>query len=422
MTSEAPIHVDAELCTACGWCVSGCPLGAIRLEGDVAAIEPGRCNGCLGCLAVCPETALSADVPPRPTDVASCEGVWAVVEFDEGRPQDVSLEILCEGRRLADVQGTTLSAVVIGAEPEPSRELLARHGADRIFEAAHEPLARFDSDLWTSLVTGLIRQHKPEIVLIAATNRGRELAARVAVRLGTGLTADCTALDIDDDGNLVQMRPTFGGRLMATILCENHRPQMATVRPGMLKKRRLPGARRPEVIAVPFEPPARPPRVRPIEYREIRRRVRPLEGAQVIVSGGIGTGGEPGFAVLRELATALGGALGASRGAVERGWMPHEHQVGQTGRSVVPRLYVACGISGQLQHLIGIQGVERVIAINTDPSAPIFRVADVGIVGDLFEVVPKIAELLKEAGTASAGNDPQANHPERRHACLDRAR
>jgi electron transfer flavoprotein alpha subunit len=277
---------------------------------------------------------------------------------------------------------------------EACAELL-NYGADRVYLYDNPLLAAFRDDPYTDVISSLVRRVKPSIMLFGATNLGRSLAPRVAVRLGTGLTADCTGLDIDEDGNLIQTRPAFGGNVMATILCEAHRPQMATVRYKVMKPAEREENERGEVVQEEFDWGSLTDRVE-ILGSATEGGETSITEADIIVSGGMGLGNAEGFKLLAELAELLGGAVGASRSAVDEGWIPYRHQVGLSGRTVRPKLYVACGISGSVQHLAGMATSDVIVAINKDPSAPIFRVADYGIVGDLYEVVPMIIEELRK--------------------------
>jgi electron transfer flavoprotein alpha subunit len=278
-----------------------------------------------------------------------------------------------------------------------ARELIA-HGTDRVYLAQDPVLAHYRTGPYTDVLAGMINQHKPEVVLISATPQGRDLAPRVAARVSAGLTADCTGLDIDESERLlVQTRPAFGGNLMATIVCRQARPQMATVRPGVMKALDCDPARKGEVVSIPVHLDERGVLAKIVEVmqQESDGKVN-LQDAQIIVSGGRGLGRPENFAIIRELADALGGAVGASRAAVDAGWIPAYHQVGQTGRTVQPKLYIACGISGAVQHLAGMQSSDIIIAINKDPHAPIFNTATYGVVGDLFEIVPALTRKLRE--------------------------
>jgi electron transfer flavoprotein alpha subunit len=265
-----------------------------------------------------------------------------------------------------------------------------------VYHAKNQILESFNDEPYAQLLATLIREHKPEIVLTGATPVGRSFFPRVAARLKTGLTADCTSLAIDrDTGNMLQVRPAFGGNIMATILCPSTRPQMATVRPRVMKRGQYQSERKGEIIEVRTE--GLTSRTKVLEtVKEVSDITVNLQEAEIIVSGGRGLGDPKGFKLIAELAELLGGALGSSRAAVDSGWIPYRHQVGQTGKTVCPKIYIACGISGAVQHLVGMQSSDIIIAINKNPEAPIFNVATYGIVGDLYEIVPLLIKKIKE--------------------------
>ena len=394
------VRLIVENCTGCRLCPRACPYGAIDMVEGKAAFNDS-CTQCGACASACEFDAIALEVAfRRDVDTSQYRGVWVVAEHLHGEVRRGTYELLGEGRRLADRRGAELSAVVLGDGVEDMAPDLIAHGADRVLVAKDPVLAHYRTGPYTDVLAGMINQHKPEIVLVSATPQGRDLAPRVAARVSAGLTADCTGLDIDEDeGLLVQTRPAFGGNLMATIVCRQARPQMATVRPGVMKALAPDQARRGEVVKVPVHLDERGVLAKIVEIvqQESDGQVN-LQDAQVIVSGGRGLGKPENFALIRELAEALGGAVGASRAAVDAGWVPAYHQVGQTGRTVQPKLYIACGISGAVQHLAGMGSSEVIIAINKDRSAPIFNVATYGVVGDLFEIVPALTRRLKEGG------------------------
>ncbi|MBS6951630.1 MAG: electron transfer flavoprotein subunit alpha/FixB family protein [Enterocloster asparagiformis] len=326
--------------------------------------------------------------------------LWVFVETDEnGSARNVGLELLVPGRMIAGKQGGRLVGVVIGDNVGPAVEAVSRRGADQILVVEGPEYRHYSTDAYAAALCRLVETYGPTSMLIGATNNGRDLGPRVACRLKTGLTADCTALDVDEEsGNVAWTRPAFGGNLMATILCPDHRPQIGTVRPGVFKQGE-PGESRAEVIREEIHVPAEDIRTQVLELiKDMDSENVDLEGASIIVSGGRGVGGPDGFKPIRELAEALGGTVGASRAAVDSGWISHAHQVGQTGKTVGPKLYIACGISGAIQHLAGMSGSDKIVAVNKDPEAPIFGVADYGVVGDLFEVLPVLTEAFKSAG------------------------
>lgn len=325
--------------------------------------------------------------------------LWVFVETNEdGSAKNVGIELLTPGKLLAEKQGGKLAAVIIGKNVEKAAAEANAHGADIIYVVEGDEYAHYTTDAYTIAMVTLVEKYGPTSLMIGATNNGRDLGPRVSSRLHTGLTADCTALDIDaESGNVAWTRPAFGGNLMATILCPNHRPQIGTVRPGVFKKGEETEPKA-EIVKEEIHVPAEKIRTQVLEViKEMAGDQVDLEGAEIIVSGGRGVGGPDGFAPIRALAEALGGTVGASRAAVDAGWIPHVHQVGQTGKTVAPKLYIACGISGAIQHIAGMSGSDVIVAINKDPNAPIFDVADYGVVGDLFEVIPVLVEEIKKA-------------------------
>jgi len=325
--------------------------------------------------------------------------LWVFVETNEdGTAKNVGLELLTPGKSLAAKQGGRLVAVIIGSHVTPAVDAANAQGADQIIVVEGEEYAHYSTDAYQSALCTLAEKYAPASILIGATNNGRDLGPRVSCRLKTGLTADCTSLDIDEEsGNVAWTRPAFGGNLMATILCPDHRPQIGTVRPGVFKKSQqtTPHA---EIINEDIHVDAEKIRTKVLEIiRELDTENVDLEGAGIIVSGGRGVGGPEGFHAIRDLADALGGVVGASRAAVDAGWIAHAHQVGQTGKTVGPKLYIACGISGAIQHVAGMSSADVIVAINKDPDAPIFDIADYGVVGNLFEVIPVLIEEIRKA-------------------------
>ena len=389
------VIIDKELCTGCGACVDECPFDALELIDDIAAVNDS-CTLCSACVDVCPVEAIS--MPQKEQDdsqAAEAEGVWVFAEWREGEMPEVVAELLGQARRLAADRGCEVSAVLLGHELNGMAAELFAMGADQVFQADDPRLARFDDQLYSEVLSRLIEEQKPEIVLAGATAIGRSLIPRVATQVGAGLTADCTGLAIDpESGHLLQTRPAFGGNIMATIVCPSHRPQMATVRPRVMKK----GERREGHEGSLIEVSLNGRDAAGCEVLEVVKLLDEqvnLTGAEVIVAGGRGLGGPEGFDLVRKLAAALGGVVGATRGAVDNGWIGHAHQVGQTGRTVAPKLYIALGVSGAVQHLVGMQASETIVAVNKDASAPIFDVATYGIVGDVHEVAQAMLNKLE---------------------------
>lgn len=331
---------------------------------------------------------------------AKTRDLWVFVETNQdGTAKNVGLELLTPGRKMAEKQGGELVSVVIGYHADKAVESSVSCGADRVIVVDGREYETYSTDAYTTALCKLIEKYGPASMLIGATNNGRDLGPRVSCRLATGLTADCTSLDVDEEsGNVAWTRPAFGGNLMATIICPDHRPQLGTVRPGVFKKN-ITGIRREvPVIREEIHVSEDQIRTRVLEViKDINNENVDLESARIIVAGGRGAGGPEGFAPIKELAELLGGTVGASRAAVDSGWISHMHQVGQTGKTVGPELYIACGISGAIQHRAGMSGSNIIIAINKDREAPIFDVADYGIVGDLFDVLPVLIEEIKKS-------------------------
>ncbi len=395
----ALLQIDRALCIGCGACVDVCPFGALRLDEQEIATVNDNCTACGACVEECPTEALSLpakqEVISAP-DLGEYSGVWFWVEQFNGQAGSISWEMAGKGRELADQLGVALTACVLGHGVENLAQEAIYYGADRVFLVDDPTLAVYRTEPYAAVMVDLVRRYKPEILIMGASSRGRDLAGSVATRLFTGLTADCTGLDIDPETRLLrQTRPAFGGNIMATILCPDRRPQMATVRHRVFPVPLRDTSRQGQIVrerAVLGEDEIA---TRVLDFLTEEGGVN-LADARVIVSGGRGVKGPEGFAPLRELASVLGGAVGASRAAVDAGWIPYAHQVGQTGRTVRPDLYIACGISGAIQHLAGMKTSRVIVAINTDPEAPIFGVAHYGIVGDLFEVVPALTAAFRK--------------------------
>ncbi|MEW6547371.1 MAG: FAD-binding protein [Bacillota bacterium] len=389
------IEVLADRCTGCESCLGVCPTGAISMREGTAYIGEG-CNLCRACLSVCPVEAIVVHEPER-GEAAEGQGVWVFVEHRRGRVAPVVYELLGQARQLAGRLGAAVSAVLVGEGVAPLAGELVARGADQVLVVEDPALSDLREEPVAAALADLVWERKPEIFLFGATALGRSLAPRLAARLGTGLTADCTGLDIDPERRLlVQTRPAFGGNLMAVVICPRHRPQMATARPRVFRPLAPDPGRRGEIVSFPVDGSRLLCRTRLLEYAEEVTETVKLEDADIIVAGGRGLGGPESFSLLFELARLLGGAVGASRAAVDAGWIPYYHQVGQTGKTVAPKVYIAVGISGAIQHLAGMSSADVIVAINKNPQAPIFKVANYGIVGDLFEVVPALVGALRK--------------------------
>lgn len=390
------LTIDAEKCIGCGVCESQCAFGAIEVLAGLAVVND-KCTLCGTCVDSCEVGALSIEAADKglKADLASYVGVMVFAEFRHGSLAPVALELLGIGRQLADSKGVSLSAVLLGAGLAGQAETLIAHGADTVYRVDDRALQHFTDEAYANIVEDLIRAHKPEIVLAGATAIGRSFFPKVATALGAGLTADCTDLAIGEDGNLLQTRPAFGGNIMATIVCPDTRPQMATVRPLVMKAAAWDGTRIGQIVDYAPQAERLLSRVEVLSSILADQDKVNLTEANIVVAGGRGLDSEKGFILIRELADLLDGAVAASRAAVDAGWIGYPHQVGQTGKTVAPKVYICCGISGAIQHLVGMRSSEMIIAINKDPNAPIFDVATYGIVGDLFEILPKLNDSLR---------------------------
>lgn len=322
-------------------------------------------------------------------------GVWVIGEQREGKINPVTIELIGEGRKLADQLGKELAVVIAGYEVEKEVKELLHYSVDKVYYINDPLLKDFTTDGYAISIANLIERKKPEVVLVGATSIGRDIAPRIAGKVGTGLTADCTKLEIDStDNKLLQTRPAFGGNLMATIVCPKNRPQMSTVRPGVMEKAVRNESETGILEVVTPELTEKMIRTRLVEILPQEKKSVNLTDARIIVSGGRGLKRAEGFELIKELADKLGAEIGASRAAVDSGWIEHSHQVGQTGTTVRPELYIACGISGAIQHLAGMSDSKYIVAINKDAKAPIFSICDYGIVGDLYEIIPEMIESL----------------------------
>ena len=412
--ADAPILIDAKKCVGCGKCVKGCGFGALALKeapdanklGKLAEVDPSACKACYACVSACPFKAISE----VRSEVAGTEGladykdIWVFAEQTGGKVAEVVFELLTKARELKAQRGDgcRVCAALLGNDlPADVEGALAAYGADVIYKVEAPELADYEANVYVDAVAQLVAKRKPEVILAGATAIGRAFFARVAVKVRTGLTADCTALKIEETRNkdtgamqmlLHQTRPAFGGNIMATIMTPNHRPQMATVRPKVFKKKAIEGgAASCQTIVEALKLIA--PLTRTVK-REPFADGTDIAMAEVLVSGGRGMKKAENFVLLEQLAQRLGGEVSASRAAVDAGWVKPSRQVGQTGKTVAPRLYLCFGISGAIQHLEGIRGADTIIAVNSDPNAPIFGVADFGIVGDALEIVPALIRLL----------------------------
>ena len=393
------LTIDKDKCTGCGICVDTCPFSALSVVNACAVVDENTCTLCGACAkeGVCPVDALTMvkEEKKADTDLASYRNIWVFAEQKRGVVQGVAHELLSKARELATARRQQVWAILLGKSVAHRAQDLIARGADKVVVVEDDALEHFEDGTYSNIVTRLCIKYKPEIVLCGATTIGRALIPRVAVQLKTGLTADCTGLHIDPEKQLlVQTRPAFGGNIMARILCPNNRPQMSTVRHKVFPEAQPDVTRTGEVIAEKFEKEDRCRFARVMDVVEMLEDTVNLAEANIIVSGGRGMKGPENFAMLHDLAKALGGAVGASRASVDEGWIPYSHQVGQTGKTVNPTVYIACGISGQIQHLVGMQSAKVIVAINKDPDAPLMKMATLGLCGDLFQIVPELTKQL----------------------------
>jgi len=391
------IIVDTDLCEGCGVCLTSCPYGGVEIIDDIAVFTED-CNLCGACIESCPVDAITlvrAEGMEK-VDKTQYKGVWIIAEHYKNEIHKVAFQLLGKGRELSNTLNVNLTLVILGDKFDDKLEEIGEYGADEVIYVKSAILKDYYSDLYVNSLTDLITKYKPEIILIGATPTGRDFAPRIAKRLNAGLTADCTGLDIEEEtGNLMQTRPTFGGNIMATIRTPMSRPQMATVRPGIFKADKT-AKKKVRIIKIEKEFKEKDTVTKIIKIIAKQKENINLEDAEIIVAGGRGVGSMEGFKIIEELAKVLGAELGGSRVTVELNWLGENRQVGQTGKTVSPKLYIACGISGAIQHLVGMQNSEIIVAINKDPHAPIFQVAHYGIVGDLHKVAPALIEELKK--------------------------
>jgi len=333
-------------------------------------------------------------------DISEYRGVWVFVEQTEGEPARVSLELLGKGRELAEKLGVVLTAFLLGESVQDTAKELIFFGADEVIVADHPLLRDYRTELYTDIISEQVMARKPEVLIVGASPIGRDLAPRLSFRLNAGCTADCTGLDIDEENRLfVSTRPAFGGNVMATIICPEHRPQMSTVRPGVMALPEKDDSREGQIIDLELQLDEDTCKVKILESVKGASEGVNIQDAERIVAVGMGAGDKETFDMIKELAELLDGELGATRFAVEAGWVSHDRQIGQTGKTVRPELYVGCGISGAIQHTAGMSASKMIIAINKDPNAEVFKIADYGIVGDVRKVVPAIISELKNRMT-----------------------
>lgn len=407
--------IIADSCIGCESCIPSCPFDALEINGeDKLAASKEKCIECGKCVSVCPVSALSIlgnkkqvknDLQKEPKEnnkALSTEeptgDVWVFAEQLEGKLASVTLELIGAAKKLALKLNAKVCAVLLGDKIESIIPELFTHGADGVYVIDDPVFHFYRAETYNRAFCYLIDKYKPEILLMGATTTGRDLAGAVATAMKTGLTADCTQLDIDSDKKvLLASRPAFGGNIMATIVCENHRPQMATVRPRVMQMPEFKANRTGCIVRETFKIEEKSLKTWVLEIVKEQLETAKLEDAKIIICGGRGVQNQEGFKLLEELAKVIGGVVAGSRGAVEKGLVDHKRQVGQTGQTVSPKLYFAIGISGAIQHTVGIQGAETIVSINTDSDCEMMKLATYGIQGDIFEVLPKLISSFKEA-------------------------
>lgn len=433
------VAVDKTKCIGCGACVVECPVEAMDLVDGLAVVNPQKCEDHGKCVLVCPTNALAIpNQPSKPKEELNPEagsefnlkeplpesvkdytqdnnkktiasqvppvaggdvwsGVWVIIEYLNGKVAPVSWELLGEGRKLADAIGCGLCGVITGHQVESVIPEAFAYGAEKVYIIDHPILEDYRTEPYAEAITSLVKKYQPEIVLMGATSMGRDVFPAIATKLQTGLTADCTVLGIDPETKLLQQtRPAFGGNIMATILCRTSRPQMATVRPRVMAMPERVEGRQGELVREEFDHNENDFRTKVIEFIKSDAKSAFLDKAEIIVAVGLGLAAKRNLVLAEELAEVLGGTIAGTRGAVEAGWLTHDQQVGQSGVTVRPKVYIAIGISGAIQHLVGMETSDFIIAINNDPEAAILKVANFGIVGDLFQIVPALTAEFKK--------------------------
>jgi electron transfer flavoprotein alpha subunit len=400
------IKVLNDKCVGCGHCAGVCPFDVISIverpehpkKFKLAVIDLNKCTYCGTCFQICKfkSIEIKKDVSQVVADKSEYKGVWVYAEQRHGKIAGLVYELLNEGKRLSKQLGTTLSAVLIGDNIKSKTQDLINRGAEKVYVCDDPVFIEFQDDTYTSVLAQLIKKEKPEIILMGATNIGRSFASRVATRIHTGLTAHCTSLEVDlETKNLQQTRPAFNGNIMVTILTPHHRPQMCTVSHKVFKEAKVEEGRKGEIVDCKIDVATLVNRTKFLGFIKDESSNVNICDADIIVAGGRGLGKSEGFKLLKDLAELLGGAVGASRAVVDSEWIQSSHQIGQTGKTVAPKVYIACGISGQIQHTVGMNSSDIIIAINKDVSCPMMQTATYALEGDLYEIIPNIIKEIK---------------------------
>lgn len=391
------IRIEKERCTGCGICIRKCPFGALKMEEGVPVVSDS-CLECNACANECPAGAIRKDEESlKAEDIGTYHDVFVLAELEplSGKVQKVTLELIAEGRRIADKMGEKQKTLLLCSQmPEDIEERAGRAGCDEIILVKDQMLKEYNTDLYADIVTRICQRYRPSVLLIPATETGRDLAPRVSARLQTGLTADCTGFDVDQEGNLIQIRPTYGGNIMASIISPGCRPQMASVRPNVFAAETEVNQKlaviKEEHIAI--DPGSK--RTRRTSLEENPKSYKNVAESDMVIVAGYGVGSAENFKKIERMAVKMGAAIGATRKVVDEGWAPFDIQVGQTGKTIAPELYIGFGVSGALQHTIGLRNAKYVVAVNSDPAAPIFAMCDQAILGDCVDIAEHMERLL----------------------------
>jgi caffeyl-CoA reductase-Etf complex subunit CarE len=392
------IFIIEEKCTGCGKCIKACNYNAIILSEKKATINLNECTLCKLCVNSCKLDAISYAKIEKNDYLKNFKGVWVFIEYFDNKINSACLQILSKGYELAKKTGDILTAIVVGENFDDHnniKSILSEYGAKEVKLLQCNDLKFYYPEDISKVVSEEILNNNPSIVLFLGSLLGRNLAPRISARVKAGLTADCTELDIDSEGNLLQIRPTFGGKILASIICPNSRPQMASVRPNVFESKKILSPHKKLNLSfkrIDIDSIGKLKKI--IKTIVNKDKKKSIDDANIVICGGAGVGSKEGFKLLELLADKIGGSIGGTRSVVEKGWIDHSQQIGQTGKIIRPNIYIGCGVSGALQHLVGMRNSKKVIAINKDKEAPILKIADIGVIDDLFNVIPKLINSL----------------------------
>lgn len=392
------LKIIHDQCTLCKDCITSCPSQALEVIEEKIVLKEQLCSYCMLCIDTCSVNAIERAVEKKDNpDLASYKNIWIFIEHHNGQVEDVVFELLQKGKELARELKSELCGVLLGNKTKQLQEELLTWGFNKIYTVDKPELEVFNDQIYARVMADLIKTHKPAIVLCGATTLGRSFISRTAVLGKTGLTADCTELKIDSEsGNLIQIRPAFGGNIMAEIITPHTRPQIATVRPHVFTRSSKAAKAMGEVIYNEVKEQSLQSEVELLDFIPEKSQTASIADARIVIAGGKGMQSPENFLLLEELAKVLKAGIGASRSVVDLDWISYSHQIGQTGTTISPKIYIACGISGQIQHLVGMSSAETIIAVNTDKNAPIFDIASYGIVGDALKILPQLTEEFKK--------------------------